>query len=115
MTNMLQFTTKADTLRALYGQLKAAEVLPQVCLTAGEAEKDPGQILSMLRRNGLLGKTLIVRSSAKNEDMAECSNAGKFLSIPDVKSEEDILYGLSCSTTCRISAIICSNTSGDWR
>ena len=40
---MLQFTTKADTLRALYGQLKAAEVLPQVCLTAGEAEKDPGQ------------------------------------------------------------------------
>ena len=91
---MLQFTTKADTLRALYGQLKAAEVLPQVCLTAGEAEKDPGQILSMLRRNGLLGKTLIVRSSAKNEDMAECSNAGKFLSIPDVKSEEDILYAV---------------------
>lgn len=94
MTNMLQFTTKADTLRALYGQLKAAEVLPQVCLTTGEVEKDPGQILSMLHRNGLLGKTLIVRSSAKNEDMAECSNAGKFLSIPDVKSEEDILYAV---------------------
>ena len=41
---MLQFTTKADTLRALYGQLKAAEVLPQVCLTAGEAEKDPAAL-----------------------------------------------------------------------
>ena len=41
---MLEFTTKADTLRALSGVLTTARVLPQVRLTAGEARKAPEQI-----------------------------------------------------------------------
>lgn len=84
---MLDFQTKAETLRALEGRLTAAKVLPQVCLTAGEVRQDPGRAAALARSAGMLDAPLIVRSSAKNEDMAECSNAGKFLSIPGVEGE----------------------------
>ena len=84
---MLDFRTKAETLRALEGWLTNAEVLPQVCLTAGEARRDPERAAALARSAGMLDTPLIVRSSAKNEDMAECSNAGKFLSIPGVEGE----------------------------
>lgn len=88
---MFQFTTKADTLRALSSVLSTAQVLPQVCLTVGDAEKDPEQILSRLEEAGLLAQKLIVRSSAKNEDTAEKSNAGKFLSIQNVEGSNHVL------------------------
>lgn len=89
---MLEFTTKADTLRTLSDILTTAQVLPQVCLTVGEARNAPEQILRLLDEAGLSGQVLIVRSSARNEDTAECSNAGKFLSIGDVEGEEAILH-----------------------
>lgn len=85
---MLEFRTKAETLRALEGRLTSAQVLPQVCLTAGEARQDPERAAALVRTAGMLDAPLIVRSSARNEDTAECSNAGKFLSIPDVKGEK---------------------------
>lgn len=88
---MLHFTTKANTLRALTGVLATARVLPQVCLTAGEARKNPERALELLREKGLLNERLIVRSSARNEDTEEGSNAGKFLSIADVLGESAIL------------------------
>lgn len=92
---MLTFTTKADTLRALNGLLKAAQVLPQVCLPAQELCAAPCRILTLLKDAGLLGRRLIVRSSARNEDTAESSNAGKFLSIADVTGDEAILDAVS--------------------
>lgn len=88
---VLAFTTKADTLRALAGRLKSARVLAQVCLTAGEDREDPRRAVTLLREAGLLGQRLIVRSSARNEDTAQCSNAGKFLSIGNVMGEEAVL------------------------
>lgn len=83
---MQTFKSKADTLRGLAGRLASAKVLPQVCFTA----KDAGKCIPLLEEGGLLGRRLIVRSSAKNEDTAESSNAGKFLSIPDVRGEEEV-------------------------
>ena len=88
---MLTFTTKADTLRTLAGQLKSAQVLPQVCLSVGQIRADPRRILALLEQAGLLDQRLIVRSSAQNEDTAESSNAGKFLSIADVAGKDAIL------------------------
>lgn len=82
----MDFKSKADTLRQLTGKLKTARVLPQVCFPAGEAER----CLSLVEKGGLLGERLIVRSSAKNEDTAQGSNAGKFLSVADVRSEAEI-------------------------
>lgn len=88
---MMEFSTKAGTLWDLAGKLTTAQLLPQVCLTAGEARSRPARAITLLRDAGLLERRLIVRSSAQNEDTAECSNAGKYLSIPDVKGETDIL------------------------
>lgn len=88
---MLQFTTKADTLRTLSDVLTTAQVLPQVCLSVDEVRKAPEQVLRLLDEAGLSGQKLIVRSSARNEDTAESSNAGKFLSIGDVEGEDALL------------------------
>lgn len=91
---MLEFTTKADTLRALSEVLTAARVLPQVRLTAGEAGSSPERVLQLLDEAGMASQKLIVRSSAKNEDTAECSNAGKFLSIGGVEGKEAVLHAV---------------------
>ena len=87
---MLDFRTKANTLRSLEGRLTAARVLPQVCLTAAQARENPALAWTLLREADLAGGALIVRSSAQNEDTAQCSNAGKFLSIPHVRGEEAV-------------------------
>lgn len=91
---MLEFTTKADTLRALSDVLTVARILSQVCLTAGESGKAPERILRLLDEAGLSNQKLIIRSSARNEDTAERSNAGKFLSISDVEGEAAILHAV---------------------
>ena len=66
----MKFTTKADTLRALAGRLSTAQVLPQISLTAGEARDNPARALELLREADLLNTHLIVRSSARNEDLS---------------------------------------------
>lgn len=84
---MLNFTTKAETLAALEGTLASARVLPQVRLTAGQVREDPAMPWRLVREAGLPGPW-IVRSSARNEDTAQTSNAGRFLSIPHVSGGE---------------------------
>ena len=88
---MLEFTTKAGTLKALAPQLTKASVLPQICLTVGEYLSNKNQIFSRLEAAGFSNKKLILRSSARNEDTAEYSNAGKFLSIGNVIGHNEIL------------------------
>ncbi len=88
---MLEFTTKAGTLQALAPQLTKASVLPQLCLTVGEYLSDKEKIFSGIEVAGFSDKKLILRSSAQNEDTAEQSNAGKFLSIGNVKGHDEIL------------------------
>lgn len=83
---MLEFTTKAETLAALASLLTSARVLPQVRLTAGEVRRDPGLPWRRVREAGI-SPPWIVRSSARNEDTAQGSNAGKFLSILHVTGE----------------------------
>ncbi len=88
---MLEFTTKAGTLQALAPLLTKSSVLPQFCLTVGEYLSDKEQIISRLESQEFSGKKLILRSSARNEDTAEQSNAGKFLSIGNISGREAIL------------------------
>ena len=85
------FTNKADTLRQLRPILTQAQVLPQVSFTVGEADSQWGQIVLEVQRQGLLSQPLIVRSSARSEDTAQSSNAGKFLSIGGVRGEAELL------------------------
>ena len=86
---MVTFGSKAETLRALEAVLTTARVLPQICLRTGGEEYEG--LLAQVREMGWQDRPLIVRSSARNEDTAEGSNAGKFLSIPDVQGEAAIL------------------------
>ncbi len=82
---MLKFCTKAETLRSLEGRLESARVLPQVCLTAARFRAEPERLVALAEAEPWGKGPLIVRSSAVNEDTAEQSNAGKFLSIPGVE------------------------------
>lgn len=86
---MLDFRTKAETLAALENSLTSARVLPQVCLTAAQARSNT-ELSWRLVQEAELPAPWIVRSSAKNEDTAERSNAGKFLSIPHITGETEL-------------------------
>lgn len=76
--------SKADTLSKLYGQLTSATVLPICSFSVGEYQANPSACLTKLQTSPFLDRKLIVRSSAQNEDTAQSSNAGKFLSIGNV-------------------------------
>lgn len=87
---MVRFTSKADTLQQLRPLLSTAKVLPLVSFSVNTLDDWTG-ILSKLKQEGLLTQRLIVRSSAQNEDTAQSSNAGKFLSVGDVCGEQELL------------------------
>ena len=89
---MLRFDTKANTLRALKGALKSAYVLDQVCYTVGEVRAFSSSDYKRLWKNTtetLSSDSVIVRSSAINEDGSEHSEAGKYDSVAGVCSAEE--------------------------
>ena len=77
-----------QTLRPI---LRTAKVLPLVTCTVGQFRQDAQGLLDTLEREDLLRQRLIVRSSAQNEDTAQSSNAGKFLSIGNVQGKDAFL------------------------
>lgn len=84
---MLQFKSKAQTLHNLCNCITKAFVLDQYSFTVNQWRKNPREILSNIIQ--IVGeKEVIVRSSALNEDMKEKSNAGHYLSVPDVAIED---------------------------
>lgn len=85
---MIELGTKAETLMGLYGKLAFAEVLPVVYFTVRQWEEDKEGIWINVARH-LSDGSLIVRSSALNEDTAESSQAGKFDSVGNVLGKEN--------------------------
>lgn len=78
--------TKAGTLAYLTDRLRSARVAPLVYFSVEDWRRD--QSLCLARIEAALGKTLyIVRSSAHNEDSAQTSLAGKYLSERDVAAD----------------------------
>lgn len=77
------FSTKADTLARLGGELRAARVAPLVCFTVAELGADRAACLARVPR-GLGEGPWIVRSSCRREDTAAASLAGAFLTVQDV-------------------------------
>ena len=85
---MMKLGTKSETLKLIEGKLYYAKVLPQVSFTVNDWEKDSINYWEeKLKRFG--DDSVIVRSSALNEDTKESSQAGKYVSIPDIKTEEE--------------------------
>lgn len=92
---MLTLGTKAETLKELQGKLQNANVLPLVSFTLKEWKLDKerfwDECISMTS-----GKPMIVRSSCLNEDTSCKSNAGKYLSIPDVSNKAEFEKAVEC-------------------
>lgn len=82
----LRFTTKARTLGLLLGKLHSARIPPLVYFTVLEWQTNRAECMTRVKQ--ALGKgPWIVRSSCQREDSATESNAGAFLSLPDVTPE----------------------------
>jgi len=81
----LLFSTKARTLAALQGQIASARIASLAYFTVTEWRRDRGACLALVQRV-LGGQVLIVRSSCEREDCAGNSNAGAFLSLPNIST-----------------------------
>ncbi len=84
----LNFSTKAKTLEKLCSPLKLAEIAPLVYFTLANWQHDRVNCLEKVK-TGSGNEPWIVRSSCQIEDSAHESNAGVFLSVPDV-TENDL-------------------------
>ncbi len=79
----LTFSTKAGTLAALQSVLKTARIAPMRIFTVAQWQADCSVCLSEISDSLGVGPW-IVRSSCSQEDGLTHSNAGAFLSIPNV-------------------------------
>ncbi|MEZ5813109.1 MAG: PEP-utilizing enzyme [Alphaproteobacteria bacterium] len=87
----MMFGTKADTLDRLSNQIKEAKILPLLTVEVSDWRMDKEAVLSRLREKGWACKApLIVRSSALAEDTENMSQAGRYVSIPDLCDEGEI-------------------------
>jgi len=87
---MIQFATKAENLEALSKIIQSAKILPQIRCSVEHWSKNKEQIINKLTKLGWISKSLIVRSSALNEDNENSSMAGAFTSILNVKGKNAI-------------------------
>jgi glutamine kinase len=75
------FGTKAETLEALAPRLRTANILPQLRFSVAEWRTAPDAVLRAVAREGWSTGPLIVRSSARCEDTATSSQAGRYDSV----------------------------------
>jgi glutamine kinase len=80
-TAAVGFTTKAETLEALAPRLRSARVLPQVRFSVDEWHADRERVLAAVAAAPWSSKPVIVRSSARSEDGAADSRAGRYDSV----------------------------------
>lgn len=88
---MIKFGTKAETLDHLYGKIKYARILQQYRFTISEWKNRNWEFFWDRCLNVLGNTTLIVRSSSLNEDTSENSQAGRFESVSNVRSEHEFI------------------------
>ncbi len=80
----LPFASKAETLAALEPLLHRARVLPQIRFSVSDWNSTAATILDSITSTAWGGSPVIVRSSARGEDTAGDSHAGRYQSIPAV-------------------------------
>jgi phosphoenolpyruvate synthase/pyruvate phosphate dikinase len=76
--------TKASSLKSLYGKLNSCDVLPLIYFTVKDYSINKKSIILNIKKK-FKGSKLIVRSSAKDEDSIYKSNAGKYLSLKNIR------------------------------
>lgn len=80
------FASKADTLALLQPHLHSARIAALTVFTVRDWQASPAGCLKQVQRAFPDDPALIVRSSCHNEDTAHSSNAGAYLSVPDVRA-----------------------------
>ena len=75
------FKTKAESLEALAPLLRNGRVLPQVRFSVGDWRSDAARVLASVSAAPWGSDRVIVRSSARSEDGAASSQAGKYDSV----------------------------------
>ncbi len=89
------FGSKAETLERLAPHLTTAHVLPQVRTSVKEWKRSPGAFLNAVSTQSWGMKSLIVRSSAADEDGDGHSLAGHYCSIANVQGEAELSRAIS--------------------
>lgn len=84
------FKTKAETLALLAPLLRSARVLPQVRFCVGDWRSDAPGVLAKVAAAPWAAGRVIVRSSARNEDGTNGSQAGKYESVPGVLGSSEL-------------------------
>ncbi len=79
--HVLHFSTKAETLEALAPLLRNGRVLPQVRFSVGDWRSDAAGLLATIGAVPWGADRVIVRSSARGEDSAAKSQAGRYDSV----------------------------------
>jgi glutamine kinase len=87
---ILNSRTKAESLELLAPLLQSAQILPQVRFSAREWREQPELIASSINRAPWGSGSVVVRSSARREDAATGSQAGRYSSILAVVGNEAI-------------------------
>lgn len=87
---MISFKTKAETLADLSKIIKTAKILPLVYFSVKQYQVAFNEVLAEITQMGWLSISLIVRSSAVNEDNTNNSLAGHYLSVQNVQGEESL-------------------------
>ncbi|MDG2319738.1 MAG: PEP-utilizing enzyme [Rhodospirillaceae bacterium] len=81
---MFKFGTKAETLERLEGLVKSARILPQYRFSVSVWQNGAEEVVNSIAEKEWLSDAVIVRSSAIGEDQLNNSQAGNFVSVPDV-------------------------------
>jgi glutamine kinase len=90
----LRFGTKAETLADLGGRLVAAATLPQMRISRTRWQNSRTACLGDIASRPWGRAPLIARSSARDEDGAAASQAGRYLSIPHLLSPEALAVAI---------------------
>tara|TARA_B110000240_G_C13512897_1_gene460983 strand:- start:5297 stop:7636 length:2340 start_codon:yes stop_codon:yes gene_type:complete len=88
--NISKFYTKGKTLSLLKNKINKAVILDLILLKVSEYKQDKTILDREIAQKKWGNIPLIIRSSSSSEDNADYSNAGKFLSLSDVKSLKEI-------------------------
>ena len=83
---ILKFSTKAKTLAQLQGKLSSARIAPLVSFTIAQWQAARTDCINKVRHIGV--GPWIVRSSCSQEDGHALSNAGAFLSLPNIADDK---------------------------
>ncbi len=84
---LLTLQTKAQNLKQLQSCLTTAKVLPLCITSLQELKTDRKNVLEKIQ--SLKATTLIIRSSSSSEDNSTTSNAGAFLSLAHIPSDDE--------------------------